>query len=38
MVGKILPFEVSELEVQDIDQETDWELAELKYRYLHHLL
>jgi N-acylneuraminate cytidylyltransferase len=38
MVGKILPYEVSELEVQDIDQETDWKLAELKYRYLHNMI
>lgn len=32
MVGNILPFEVSELEVQDIDHQTDWEIAEMKYR------
>ncbi len=32
--GNIVPLEISELEVQDIDNETDWELAELKYRYL----
>ena len=25
---------VSDLEVQDIDNETDWELAEMKYRLL----
>ena len=25
---------ISELEVQDIDNETDWELAEMKYRLL----
>lgn len=25
---------ISELEVQDIDNETDWELAEVKYRFL----
>ena len=30
----ILPFVVSELEVQDIDNETDWKLAELKYQLL----
>lgn len=34
MVGNILPFEVSELEVQDIDNQTDWEIAEIKYRRL----
>lgn len=31
MVGNILPYIVSELEVQDIDNETDWKLAEIKY-------
>ena len=31
MVGNILPMELSELEVQDIDNEVDWKLAELKY-------
>ena len=29
-----VPFIVSELEVQDIDNETDWRLAELKYRLM----
>lgn len=28
-------FELSELEVQDIDSEEDWALAELKYRHVH---
>jgi len=28
-------FEITELEVQDIDNETDWQLAELKYKILH---
>lgn len=32
MVGNILPLIVSELEVQDIDNLTDWEIAEIKYR------
>jgi N-acylneuraminate cytidylyltransferase len=32
MVGDILPMELSELEVQDIDSEVDWKLAELKYQ------
>lgn len=32
MMGKVLPFEVSELEVQDIDNQTDWEIAEIKYK------
>lgn len=31
MVGNILPMIVSEMEVQDIDNETDWKLAEIKY-------
>lgn len=34
MVGNILPFVVSELEVQDIDNETDWEIAQMKYRLM----
>lgn len=34
MVGNILPFVVSELEVQDIDNQTDWEIAEMKYRLM----
>lgn len=29
-----VPFIISELEVQDIDNETDWKLAELKYRMI----
>lgn len=32
MVGNILPFVVSETEVQDIDNESDWKIAEIKYR------
>lgn len=34
MVGDILPFVISELEVQDIDNETDWKIAEMKYRLM----
>lgn len=34
MVGNILPLVVSELEVQDIDHQTDWEIAEMKYRLM----
>lgn len=30
----IMPIIVSELEVQDIDNETDWELAEIKYKIM----
>ncbi len=32
MVGNILPFVIPEMEVQDIDSETDWEIAEIKYQ------
>ena len=32
MLGKILPYVVSETEVQDIDNEKDWQIAELKYQ------
>lgn len=34
MIGNILPLVVSELEVQDIDNQTDWEIAEMKYRLM----
>lgn len=34
MLGNILPYIVSEMEVQDIDNETDWEIAELKYQVM----
>jgi pseudaminic acid cytidylyltransferase len=30
-------IELNELEVQDIDNETDWKLAELKYKLIHHI-
>ncbi len=33
-VGNILPIELSELEVQDIDTQTDWEIAEMKWEIL----
>jgi len=35
MVGNILPMVISELEVQDIDNQTDWEIAEMKYRLMN---
>lgn len=35
---KTVPFMIPEPEVQDIDQESDWELAELKYRYMNREL
>ncbi|MBQ8822340.1 MAG: pseudaminic acid cytidylyltransferase [Lachnospiraceae bacterium] len=34
LLGDILPFEVPEMEVQDIDTPMDWEIAEMKYRIL----
>ena len=34
MVGNILPYVISEMEVQDIDNETDWQIAELKYQVM----
>lgn len=34
MTGDILPYVVSELEVQDIDNLTDWEIAEMKFRLM----
>jgi N-acylneuraminate cytidylyltransferase len=34
MVGDILPMVISEMEVQDIDNQTDWEIAEMKYRLM----
>ncbi len=35
MAGNIIPMVISELEVQDIDNETDWAIAEMKYKILH---
>lgn len=32
--GKVRPFVCSELEVQDIDNDVDWKLAELKYQMM----
>ena len=34
MLGNILPFEISELEVKDIDTPIDWEIAQIKYKLL----
>lgn len=36
LTTRMAPFIVSELEVQDIDDETDWQLAEMKYRMMDH--
>ncbi len=33
--GKIIPLEISEMEVQDIDNQTDWEIAEMKWQILN---
>lgn len=32
--GNTVPFEIDEMEVQDIDNMTDWRLAELKYKLM----
>jgi N-acylneuraminate cytidylyltransferase len=32
MLGNILPMIISEMEVQDIDNPTDWEIAEIKFK------
>ena len=34
MMGNIKPFIVDEMEVQDIDNLTDWKIAELKYKVM----
>ena len=34
MAGRMIPLELSEIEVQDIDNPVDWQLAELKYKLL----
>ena len=33
--SKLVPFELEETEVQDIDNIIDWQLAELKFKFLH---
>lgn len=35
LTGNVRAMELPELEVQDIDSETDWAMAELKYRWIH---
>ena len=37
MVGNILPFIVDEREVQDIDNESDWAIAEMKYKLMQNM-
>ncbi|MBQ7774947.1 MAG: pseudaminic acid cytidylyltransferase [Lachnospiraceae bacterium] len=34
LVGNILPYEIPEKEVQDIDTPQDWEIAEMKYQIM----
>lgn len=34
IMGRTLPIEMDETEVQDIDNERDWELAEMKYKFM----
>jgi len=34
MVGNIIPYVVDETEVQDIDNESDWKIAEIKYEHM----
>ena len=34
MLGNVLPMPVDEMEVQDIDNLTDWQIAELKYKLM----
>ncbi len=33
-MAKTIPFEISEMQVQDIDNEEDWKIAEIKYKTL----
>lgn len=35
VMGKTVPLVMSEMEIQDIDTEEDWKIAEVKYRLLH---
>ena len=35
MVGNILPFVVPEMEVQDIDTQSDWDIAQIKYQAMN---
>ena len=34
MKGSIVPYELYELEVQDIDNMSDWQIAEIKYSHM----
>lgn len=35
--NQILPYELDEQIVQDIDNESDWQMAEMKYKVLHNV-
>jgi N-acylneuraminate cytidylyltransferase len=37
MVGNILPYVIPETEIQDIDTETDWIIAEMKYHRMQEI-
>ena len=37
IMDEIVPIIINELEVQDIDNEIDWKLAEMKYLMLHNI-
>lgn len=36
IVENVIPMVLSELEVQDIDNESDWTLAEIKYKMMNN--
>lgn len=36
IMGKTLPIKLKEWEVQDIDNPSDWKIAELKFQYMNH--
>lgn len=37
IMSKTMPVIINEMEVQDIDNYSDWEMAEMKYRMLHNI-
>ncbi len=37
IVDDFMPIIISEMQAQDIDNEEDWKLAELKYKYIYNL-
>lgn len=37
VMGRTVPFEMEEWEVQDIDSPSDWQMAEIKYRYMRDM-